>query len=841
MRRRNVLLVVLASLFFLVSLTVPEGLIAKAFRPSKAFHKPKKDKSVVIYRDNYGVPHVYAKDTYGLFYGYGYSIATDRLFQMEMAKRSVLGKVSEVLGPDFINFDKGIRSNYSPQSIQEQYEALPRKDKDIFDGYAAGMNARIKEVLANPGTLLPKQFTDYGFLPTPWTPIDVIMIFVGTMCNRFSDFNTELDNMDFLAYLEGLYGSDIAWKIFNQTKWINDPGAPVTIPDEDLRIAKGWARGNKLSKWEPPRLRSKIVMGEPKTERTHEQSLFPEKIDLGLLREPILTSNIWVVGKKKTYFPHQEYAILMNGPQFGWFNPGYVYEIGLHGAGFDVVGSTPFGYPVLLFAHNKHIAWGSTAALGDLIDVYEEVLNPDNPYQYWFNGQWRDMEKRTETIYVKGGDPVTIDIYRTVHGFVIRFDMENHLAYSKKRTWEGYEVESLLAWVESTKAENYFQWREAAKRMALTINWYYADRRGNIGYIYTGKYPLRKENHDWRLPVSGTGDMEWLGILPFEFNPQVYNPKQGYIANWNNKPASYWNDGDMYWLVWGNADRVQTIIDELNAKDRFTKEEIWEMNRRLSHIDLNIGYFLPFLEKAVESLPPSSREKQAVELMKNWDRYRWDLDRDGYYDSPAQTIFQKWLPTMLKNTFEDDFKAYFWRVSSAGYPTTPPSGSTNVQTGVKILYHALMGENSTVPNEYDFFNDADPLEVVLKSLTETIDALTTQYGSSDMSTWRLPVVPQKFFYKNFYGVPQANPDEELTLPINMNRGTENHMVLLKPGEIKGVNVCPPGQSGFVAPDGTRDPNYSNQMELYEKFESKPMLFDLKDIMDNVRSVRVLYY
>lgn len=835
MKSRNILLLALVSLFLIVSVIIPAGVAAKAV------DKPKKNKSVVIYRDNYGVPHVYAKDTYGLYYGYGYSIATDRLFQMEMARRSVLGKVSEVLGSAYISFDKRIRANYSPQSIQQQYQALPKKDKDIFDGYAAGMNARITEVLANQGTLLPKQFTDYGFLPTPWTPIDVIMIFVGTMCNRFSDFNTELDNMDFLAYLETLYGAETAWKIFNQTKWVNDPGAPVTIPDEDLNITKELKSGNRLSNRILPKTKSVIYIGEAKREQTAEETRSLEKIGLGFFNEPALTSNIWIVGKKKTYSPHQEYAILMNGPQFGWFNPGYLYEIGLHGAGFDLVGSTPFGYPVLLFAHNKHIAWGSTAALGDQIDVYEEVLNPANPYQYWFNGEWRNMEKRTETIFVKGGDPTTVDVYRTVHGFVIRFDIPNNLAYSKKRTWEGYEIESLLTWIESTKAKNYSQWRDTAKKMALSINWYYADRKGNIGYIYTGKYPLRKENHDWRLPVSGTGDMEWLGISPFELNPQVYNPKKGYITNWNNKPASYWNDGDMYWLVWGNVDRVQTIIDELNAKDKFTKDEIWEMNRRLSHIDLNIAFFLPYLEKAVDGLSSSSPEKQAVLLMKGWDRYRWDLNKDGFYDSPAQTIFQQWLSTMLKNTFQDDFKSFFWMVSSAGYPSAPPSGSTNVQTGVKILYHALMGENSTIPNEYDFFNGVDPLQVVLNSLTEAIGALTILYGSDDMSTWKLPVVPQKFFYKNFYGVPQANADEELTLPINMNRGTENHMVVLKPGEIKGVNVCPPGQSGFVAPDGTKDPNYSNQMELYEKFQSKPMLFNYDDIMDKSESVKVIYY
>jgi len=815
---------------FVVSLVILVSFFTDTASARFRFSLPGKD-DVLLIRDNFGVPHIYAKDLYGLYYGYGYAIATDRLFQMEMARRTVLGKVSEVLGSDYINFDKGIRSNFSPASIQKQLEMLPRKYKDIFDGYADGMNARIKEVLTNSATLLPKQFKDYGFLPVYWTPYDVAMIFVGTMCNRFGDFNTELDNLAFLEYLEGVYGEDTAWKIFNQTKWINDPGAPTTIMADDPVIAKN-VGNHKLAKPLTWRSKKTFAMKEFGEEKLQERELL-KKIGMEIMADPPLTSNLWMINKKKTH--DRMGSILLNGPQFGWYVPGYVYEIGLHAPGIDIIGNTPFGYPAILFGHNKHIAWGSTAGLGDLIDIYEELLNPDNPYQYWFNGEWREMEKRTETIDVKNGDPVSVDIYRTVHGFVIKFDPANHLAYSKRRSWEGFEIRSLIGWIESTWAENFWQWRKAATKMALNVNWYYADRTGNIGYIYGGKYPLRKEEHDWRLPVSGTGDMEWLGFIPFTQNPQVYNPKRGYIVNWNNKPSPTWNDPDMWWLVWGSADRVQVIFDELEAKEKFSKEEIWEMNKRISHIDLNISYFLPFLEKAVEGLPPSSLEVQAVSLLKGWDRYRWDLDKDGKYDSPAQTIFEKWLPIMLKKTFADDLGPFFGRFSSAGYPSSPPTGSTNVQTGVKILYHALLGEDSTIPNEYDFFNGTDPLQIVLESLTEALTALQNQYGSN-MDDWLLPVVPQRFFHKNFAGILQAKPEEELTLPINMNRGTENHMVVLKPWGIEGVDVCPPGQSGFIAPDGTKSPHYEDQMALYQNFQAKPMLFDYHDVLGNLESL-----
>ncbi len=153
---------------------------------------------VTIIRDEHGTAHVYAEDTYGVFYGYGYSIAQDRLYQMEMAKRSTQGRVSEVLGSEYIDFDIATRSNYDPASIMSQLAQLNEDNRNVFDGYAAGMNGWIDEVNANPETLLPKQFIDNDFRPQHWSGFDVVMIFVGSMGNRFGDYNTELENLQLL-------------------------------------------------------------------------------------------------------------------------------------------------------------------------------------------------------------------------------------------------------------------------------------------------------------------------------------------------------------------------------------------------------------------------------------------------------------------------------------------------------------------------------------------------------------------------------------------------------------------------------------------------------------------
>ena len=112
-------------------------------------------------------------------------------------------------------------------------------------------------------------------------------------------------------------------------------------------------------------------------------------------------SNLWSTRPERV---QDGSTVLINGPQFGWYNPAYTYGIGLHGAGFDVVGNTPFAYPIVLFGTNSEIAWGATAGPQDVVDMYQEKLNPARADQYWFNNAWRTMEQRKErSLAVNGG------------------------------------------------------------------------------------------------------------------------------------------------------------------------------------------------------------------------------------------------------------------------------------------------------------------------------------------------------------------------------------------------------------------------------------------------------
>ena len=820
---------------------------------------------ITIKRDEYGVPHIYASTTYALFYGYGYAIAQDRLFQLEMARRSTEGTVSEVLGEKFVDFDKSIRGNYWPDSIRRQLAALPQHERDILEGYAAGVNAWIAQVRAAPDKRMPKQFNDFGFEPANWDAFDVAMVFVGTMADRFSDATSEIDNLALVTALKDKYGAERGMALFNQLKWIVNPDALTTVPASEgeypVKVgsiapsaseheANATPSIQPLTRYDGPApMLARLARGSDGALLHQERdsnaatmlALFAAYGQSGPAGFPT-TSNMWIVGKNKA---RDARAIMLNGPQFGWFAPAYTYDIGLHGAGFNVVGNTPFGYPCILFGHNGKVSWGATAGYGDDIDIYAEKLDPANPNRYFHNDAWHDMEKRVETIRVKGGAPVTQEVYRTVHGIVIQRDDKQQIAYAKARAWDGLEIQSLLAWTHQAQAKDWKSWTAQAAAQALTINWYYADAAGNIGYVHSGAYPSRRPGHDPRLPVPGTGEWDWKGLLPFSTNPKVYNPKQGWIANWNNSPEKGYLASDLFAFQWGGADRVIEIDERIEAHEKLGVDDMWQILKETSAVDLNRRYFLPFIERATASLSETDARRQLAMQVAAWHGLNHDPQHTGHYDSAGSAIMDAWLTAMLKRTLGEVVPAPYdkWYLAT-GYatPQDGPTGSVNISSGGKILYEALLGDKAGVPQTFDIFNGKRPDDVIVAALDDTIVALKAKLGP-DMSAWRAPTVPLTFRANNFFGVPQANANEAIHVPVYMNRGTENDLIVFGAkdahGKVAAYDVAAPGESGFVAPDGTPSPQYADQVEMYATFGRKPMRLEATDVSRATKSVERL--
>ena len=432
-------------------------------------------------------------------------------------------------------------------------------------------------------------------------------------------------------------------------------------------------------------------------------------------------SNVWLVSPEKMM---DASGILINGPQFGWTTPSYVYGIGLHGAGFDVVGNTLLAFPFLLFAHNGQVGWGSTAGFGDLVDMFELKLNPDDPEEFWRKGRFRKLTTRRELIKVRGAQDVEHLVYTSPYGPLVVRDLEANVAYAKNRTWVGKEVETGVAWVKLAKAQSFDEVRNELSKMAANINFYYLDAAGQIGYTHSGLYPVRAEGHDNRLPAKGDGSMDWAGMLDFERNPYVHNPETGFITNWNNRPAADWPNSDLWWRRWSRASRVDGLNNAIQARPRWSTDALWEVNRQASHADLNLGYLLEDLKKGFEETTSSALTQSALISLDQWDRLWMDRDRNGYFDGAGPAIMNAWLTDLNQRVLADDLGAtHFARYASPGYPIESIAAAVAVSPGVKAIV-ANLDRRKSGAQGYDFFNGAAPSAVLARSFTAAVRSLT---------------------------------------------------------------------------------------------------------------------
>jgi penicillin amidase len=804
------------------------------------------ERSVTIKRDGYGVPHVYASNTRGLFHGFGYAVAEDRLYQLEMAKRSGNGSVAEVLGANYAALDATTRSGLDPASIKSQLLALSDADRAMFEGYAAGVNARIKDVLANQGNLLPKEFSDAGFLPTEWSAEDVALVWIGLILNRFFGGSSEVSNQSLLNTLKTAQGATKGQQIYDQLRWLEDPTAPTIIPRASAvanvapgvpvaelvsRSAKGKGKSSVSGAASPNRL----VPISAQAAAAH-RSWQVTQMGLAATENMPTASNAWVLAPAKTADGH---AILYNGPQQGFNNPAFVHGIGLHGAGYDLTGSTPIGLLAVLFGTNGTIAWGSTVGSLDTNDTYQETLNPANQYEYRFNGAYVPMTKRVDIIKVKGEADRSVDVYATVHGFVSTWDVANGTAYTAKRSWQGREIETLIGWAQAAKSQNWDQYMAQAARVSASITWFYADVQGNIGAAGLGSLPNRVAAQDIRFPAKGDGTMEWQGFLPFTENPKSFNPSQAYLVSWNNQIAAGLRaDGANFTAV----DRVNELNSQLAAKAKFTADEVWKVASTAAVADLNARYFIPYIVAATASLAGTDPLRQAADRLASWDMQIQDTDHDGTYDGAGTTILRAWLAEMTGLVLADDLPAsVLGGYTNLGYPTSAVTpGSVSPASASKVLLNALRGPSSGVVQTYDFLNGRDPQTVVREALNTAVVKLTSQYGGN-MDKWLTPVAKHGFSAINAVGVPWAAANQTVEASNYLNRGTVNFRVAMAPGAVKMCSVLPAGQSGFISPRGERDVHYADQLSLFEVQTCKQDWLTRQEVDAAATSTKTLSY
>ncbi|HLY20430.1 MAG TPA: acylase [Bryobacteraceae bacterium] len=300
------------------------------------------------------------------------------------------------------------------------------------------------------------------------------------------------------------------------------------------------------------------------------------------------------------------------------------------GEGWHVAGGFFPGSPFMLHGHNAHLGWANTVNEPDLADVYQLTLNPANPNQYKLDGQWRDFEKGDAKIRVKIWGPLVWTVHREVlwsaHGPVLKTDRG---AFAIRYAGMN-EVRQPLQYFRLNKARNLEEWRSAMQLQALpSINFVYADEKGNIGYIYNGLFPVRQPGFDWQGTLPGDrSDLIWRSYLPFDKVPQLWNPRAGLVFNSNNTPFHATSPGEdlkpedfapTLGIQTDMTNRAWRALETFGADPRITAEAFRKYKYDLSYSTQSEEAHILGELTAID--PGQDADlKEAVDILKHLDR-----------------------------------------------------------------------------------------------------------------------------------------------------------------------------------------------------------------------------
>ncbi|NIR50354.1 T9SS type A sorting domain-containing protein [candidate division KSB1 bacterium] len=526
--------------------------------------------TVTIERDNYGVPHIAAETETGVFFGQGFAVAQDRLFQMEQFRRAAEGRLSEAFGTRALEDDKFVRTMfYTPEERVQQFADLPSKLQNVFEAYRDGINTYVDSMEANPQTFKPIEFQVFGLEFERWTVYNTIAI-IQFFTRIFGQAGGE--ELERLVELQE-HGQE--W--FDENRPLNDPTAPTTIhATTGSATSKKWSySGTEVRNEVIESIKSKrndrkaraLEMGLPTKFGSFATLISPSKSSTG---------NVMLLGAPQMGEPQEKQTSVVN-------------EVELNAPTLHVAGMTIAGVPLVIIGHTDHFAWTLTSGLSDNSDTYIETTMDNSFSKYLHNGEFIDFDVFEETIKTPTGE-LAFTHYRTVHGPVFADDLENNQAFSMKMTFWNAELDMAVGFYNLIKATTLEEFEAAASTVPFSFNLFYAGQDQKIKFWHIGKFVDRSlEEVDPRLPHNGDGSEEWPGFLAFEDLPHADFTDQDYFVNWNNKPVDWWNHGDN--IPWATATdamnshamtRVNLIENFVSPISFFTYDNLKDIPRQIN-------------------------------------------------------------------------------------------------------------------------------------------------------------------------------------------------------------------------------------------------------------------
>ena len=514
-------------------------------------------KVVKVRRDERGIAYVEAEDESDLYFAQGYVTASDRLWQMDLFRRTARGELAEIFGKAALEEDKRRRTYGFARVAEATAAQADPRSRAVMEAYAAGVNAYIDSL---DDKSLPAEFKILGSRPRHWTPADSAAV-----GKNFAEALSTTWTLDIARALFANLPADKVAALFPAVSPLD-----VLVVGTDKTDKKA-APPSKRSSALPLQTDSTGLLAELSSIRRTEERT---RARVGLNAEDLAASNNWVVSGKRTASGK---PLLANDPHLPPSAPSIWYMIHLSAPGLRVAGVTAAGAPGVIIGHNERVAWGLTNLGPDVQDVYREQFDPQNPRRYQTPAGWRDAEVRREEIKVRKSyvgtetEIVPHEVIVTRHGpIVLRKGTDS---YALRWTALTPSATEFNAFYKLNRARNWKEFGEALKDYGgATQNFVYADVDGHIGYYGAGLIPVRSSG-DGSIPYDGTKDEgEWKGFIPFAELPHVFDPPSGIIVTANSRVVG--RDYPHFLThVWAPPTRARRIYDLLTAKQKLTAED----------------------------------------------------------------------------------------------------------------------------------------------------------------------------------------------------------------------------------------------------------------------------
>ncbi|APZ98937.1 penicillin acylase family protein [Sphingopyxis sp. QXT-31] len=565
---------------------------------------------IEVVEDELGVPHIRAASKHDAFFGQGYLVARDRLFQIDMERRRDMGRMAEAFGPRFVAADKAARLFLYRGDIDAELAAIPADVLECAKGYIAGVNARIDELAADPSHL-PLEYGILGISPLRWDVRDLVRgrgIGMG-------DADDEIRRA--MLHARGLLEADRlmaplrpAWSFT-----IPDGLDTAAVSEADLGVLDP---ANRPGGFEPLQ---EAAWFDPEARRE-------DRFAQG--------SNAWTVSPSRTATGR---PILANDPHLGIGRSSPRHMCHLSAPGLDVIGAGAPGLPGIMQGHTDRFAFGRTNFHIDQTDLFILRTKEGDPGRYWHKGEWKAFESFEEDILVKGAPAERVTLRYANGRPIVSEDAARGRAVAFATVAMLPGANARFAMIAINLSTDWASLRQAFKLHVSPTNFHYADIDGNTGWQTIGFTP-RRPKHDGLFPAPGDGDYDWTGILPVEDMPHVYNPAEGWFASANqmNLPKDYPYRERIISFGWSDPFRYDRCAEVLRAQPEHRIEDSIALQHDVQSLPARA---------LVKMLPaaPSAEAAQAVALLK-----RWDCGIEA--NSGAAMLYEMVLPLLSTAVYE---------------------------------------------------------------------------------------------------------------------------------------------------------------------------------------------